>query len=186
MRLDTHRGPKSPAKASIFLLAGGFFLIFNEHFTTKLNPYALPWRPEGSEPATGFGGANKLLAQPQPSMAKPSGPGPTSAHLNHHNPQRKKKSYICAPAAMLGIEAISPLRTQDTTSSSLTPNVIPPAKLRKNRLTGFCWNICSLSNYKFDILRQWMLSQHLDIMLLQDTRWGFSGDWSDNNIRLHP
>ena len=26
-----------------------------------------------------------------------------------------------------------------------------------------------------------MLSQHLDIMILQDTRWGFSGDWSDNN-----
>ena len=82
---------------------------------------------------------------------------------------------------MLGIEATSPLRTHDTTSSSLTPNVIPPAKVRKNRLSGFCWNICSLSNYTFDILHQWMLSQHLDIMLLQDTRWGFSGDWSDNN-----
>ena len=61
-RLDTHRGPKSPAKASTLLLVGVTFVIFMEHNMNQLNPPALPWRPEGSEPATGFGGANKQLA----------------------------------------------------------------------------------------------------------------------------
>ena len=145
---------------------------------TKLNPEALPWRPEGSEPATRFGGATHSLAQQHPSMAKPSGIRALKrAHLHGHTWYRGQ----IFTAAMLGIEATSPLQTKETSSSFSTPNITPPAKVRKNRLTGFCWNICSLSNYKFDILRQWMLSQHLDIMLLQDTRWGFSGDWSDNN-----
>ena len=165
---------------------------------TTLNPDAVPWRPEGSGPATRFGGATQFLALHHPSMAKPSGLGPTSEHLEHQHPQHRKKSYIRAlkrahlhghtwyrgqllTAAMMGIEETSQLMPKETSSSSLAPNIHPPAKVRKNRLTGFCWNICSLSNYKFDILRQWMLSQHLDIMILQDTRWGFSGDWSDNN-----
>ena len=165
---------------------------------TTLNPDAVPWRPEGSGPATRFGGATQFLALQHPSMAKPSGLGPTSEHLEHQNPQHRKKSYIRAlkrahlhghtwhrgrllTAAMLGIDETPQPRPQDTLSSSQTPNTPPPAKVRKNRLTGFCWNICSLSNYKFDILRQWMLSQHLDIMILQDTRWGFSGDWSDKH-----
>ena len=197
-RLDTHRGPKSPAKARILPTAGGLSLIFIEHYMTTLNPDAVPWRPEGSGPATRFGGATQLLALQNPSMAKPSGLGPTSEHLEHQHPQHRKKSYIRAlkrahlhghtwyrgqllTAAMMGIEDTSQLMPTKTSSSSLAPNIHPPAKVRKNRLTGFCWNICSLSNYKFDILRQWMLSQHLDIMILQDTRWGFSGDWSDNN-----
>ena len=193
-----NRGPKSPAKARILLIAGGFLLIFIEHYMTTLNPDAVPWRPEGSGPATRFGGATQFLALHHPSMAKPSGLGPTSEHLEHQHPQHRKKSYIRAlkrahlhghtwyrgqllTAAMMGIEETSQLMPTKTSSSSLAPNIHPPAKVRKNRLTGFCWNICSLSNYKFDILRQWMLSQHLDIMILQDTRWGFSGDWSDNN-----
>ena len=62
-----------------------------------LNPPALPWRPEGSEPATGFGGANIKLAQHNPLMAKPSGLGPTQAHLEPPIPRQYKKSYFCAP-----------------------------------------------------------------------------------------
>ena len=186
--LDTHRGPKSPAKASTLLLVGG--TISSIH-TVCLGGLRVPNLPRGS-------GEPTYLWRSTPHLAKPSGLGPTPAHLEHQRPQHKKKSYIRAlkrahlhghtwyrgqlfTAATLGVETLSPLLTQDTSSSTPTPNVTPPAKIRKNHLTGFCWNICSRSNYKFDVLRQWMLSQHLDIMLLQDTRWGFSGDWSDTN-----
>ena len=65
---------------------------------TQLNSRAMPWRPEGSEPATGFGGANKQLAHDNPLMAKPSGLGPTPAHLELPTPQHKKISYFRAPS----------------------------------------------------------------------------------------
>ena len=132
-----NRGPKSPAKARILLIAGGFLLVFIEHYMTTLNPDAVPWRPEGSGPATRFGGATQFLALHHPSMAKPSGLGPTSEHLEHQNPQHRKKSYIRAlkrahlhghtwyrgrllTAAMLGIDETPQPRPQDTLRSSQT------------------------------------------------------------------
>ena len=76
-----------------------------------------------------------------------------------------------------------PGRSSDTPTTSLgQPNSSPPAKLRKNRLQGLSWNIGSLGTYKFDILRQWMHQQQLDLIQLQDTRWGFTGDWTDNTF----
>ena len=96
--LDTHRGPKSPAKASTLLLVGFTFQIFFEHYMTQLNPHFLSWRAGGSEPATGFGGANINLAQANPSMAKLSGLGPTPAHLEHQKTSAPKEiPYWCTP-----------------------------------------------------------------------------------------
>ena len=133
------------------------------------------------------------------STAKPSGTGPKSAHLDSDKPQHKKKAYIRAlkraqlhghtwykgqlfTAAMLGTEQLQAPLADLGHHNRQKLNVAPPAKVRKNRLTGFSWNICSLGSYKFDILRQWMRSQHLDVLFLQDTRWGFSGDWQDSHF----
>ena len=51
-------GPKSPARAGLLLLLlGGITVDYYVDYMTELNPHALPWRPEGSEPATRFGEA---------------------------------------------------------------------------------------------------------------------------------
>ena len=77
-------------------------------------------------------------------------------------------------AQMLGVTPLPWQPHKDSPAPSGAQNVPPPAKIRKNRLQGLSWNIGSLSSYKFD--------QRIDLLLLQDTRWGFTGDWSDNTF----
>ena len=166
---------------------------------SALNPHAPPWWPEGSGSATRPSEANHPLDFNTLSMAKPSGTGPKSIHLDSEKPQHKKKAYIRAlkraqlhghtwyrgqlfTAAMFGVEQLPTSLDDRGHHTRQKINVAPPANIRKNRLTGFSWNICSLSSYKFDILRQWMRSQHLDVLFLQDTGWGFSGDWQDTQF----
>ena len=66
--------------------------------------------------------------------------------------------------------------------------VIPPtppksgSKLKANRFSGFSWSIGGLSNYKLDILKSWMIPLQLEVLTVQDTRWGFSGDWMDDHF----
>ena len=48
---------------------------YHVDYMTKLNPHTLPWRPEGSEPATRFGEASFNLASQTLTTAKPSGLG---------------------------------------------------------------------------------------------------------------
>ena len=196
---DAHRGPKSPARVGpglfVHCLAGSIMAYIVNH-KSALNPQAPPWWPEGSGSATRPSEANQFLDFNTLSMAKPSGTGPKTIHLDSEKPQHKKKAYIRAlkraqlhghtwykgqlfTAAMFGVEELHTSLHLQGHLSRQKLNVAPPAKIRKNRLTGFSWNICSLSSYKFDILRQWMRSQHLDVLFLQDTRWGFSGDWQD-------
>ena len=192
-------GPKSPARAGIHLyLLGGLFGLYLEDYMTKLNAYAMPWWPEGSGPATRSGEASMVFANPNSLTAKPSGLGSTHQRLDLYQHFPKKKAYIRAlkraqlhghtwykgklyAAQMLGVTPL-PWQPPEPPKASLGPkNTSPPAKLRKNRLQGLSWNIGSLSTYKFDILRQWMHHQQLDILQLQDTRF-FTGDWSDNSF----
>ena len=197
-----HRGPKSPARVGPGLLvhcAAGLIMAFIVNQESALSPNAPPWWPEGSGSATRPSEAIQSRDFFTLSMAKPSGTGPKPIHLASEKPQPKKKAYIRAlkraqlhghtwykgqlfTAAMFGTEQLhAPLDDQGHHTRQKL-NVAPPAKVRKNRLTGFSWNICSLSSFKFDILRQWMCSQHLDVLFLQDTRWGFSGDWQDSHF----
>ena len=193
-------GPKSPARAGTFiLLLCGLLGVYHEDFMTTLNANAMPWWPEGSGPATRSGEANTNFASQFPNKAKPSGLGSTHQRLDNSQHFPKKKSYIRAlkraqlhghtwykgklyTAQMLGVTPL-PWQVSDTPMTSLgQPNSSPPAKLRKNRLQGLSWNIGSLGTFKFDILRQWMHQQQLDLIQLQDTRWGFTGDWTDNTF----
>ena len=201
-RRNAHRGPKSPARVGPGLFVhclAGFIMAYIVNHKSALNPQAPAWWPEGSGSATRPSEANQLLDFNTLSTAKPSGTGPKSIHLDSEKPQHKKKAYIRAlkraqlhghtwykgqlfTAAMFGVEQLPTSLHDQGHHSRQKINVAPPAKIRKNRLTGFSWNICSLSSYKFDILRQWMRSQHLDVLFLQDTRWGFSGDWQDTHF----
>ena len=199
---QAHRGPKSPARVGPGLLvhcAAGLIMAFIVNQESALNPNAPPWWPEGSGSATRPSEAIQSRDFDTLSMAKPSGTGPKSIHLASEKPQHKKKAYIRAlkraqlhghtwykgqlfTAAMLGTEQLHAPLADPGQHTRQKLNVAPPAKVRKNRLTGFSWNICSLSSFKFDILRQWMCSQHLDVLFLQDTRWGFSGDWQGSHF----
>ena len=192
--------PKSPARAGTYLhLLGGLFGLYLVDYMTKLNANAMPWWPEGSGPATRSGEAFMNFATQDTFTAKPSGPGSTHQRLDNCQHFPKKKSYIRAlkraqlhghtwykgklyTAQMLGVTPL-PWQAPETPTPSLGPqNSSPPATLRKNRLQGLSWNIGSLSTYKFDILRQWMHQQQLDLLQLQDTRWGFTGDWTDSSF----
>ena len=193
-------GPKSPTRAGIHLyLLGGLLGIHLGDYMTKLNANAMPWSPEGSGPATRSGEAYTVFANQDTFTAKPSGLGSTHQRLDGYQHFPKKKSFIRAikraqlhghtwykgklyTAQMLGVTPL-PWQLPEPPKASLGPkNTTPPAKLLKNPLQGLSWNIGSLSTYKFDILRQWMHHQQLDILQLQDTRWGFTGDWSDNSF----
>ena len=189
--LNTHRGPKSPARernhpgALLFATA----VLYSMAFMSTLNPYATPWRPEGSDAATGVSEAQNTPHKPSSSWAKHSGLGPSHDRPDVQ-PFSKKKSFLRAlkraqlhgmtwykgklySASMLGTSQI------ETPPRALTPEKpTGPApsgnKLKANRLSGFNWNIGALSNYKLDILKAWMIPQPLSVLTIQDTRWGFT------------
>ena len=84
-------------------------------------------------------------------------------------------------ASMLGTTQIEVPTTSITDKVPPTPSK-PGSKLKANRFSGFTWNIGGLSNYKLDILKAWMVPLQLEVLMIQDTRWGFSGDWMDDHF----
>ena len=95
--LNTHRGPKSPARernhpgALLFATA----VLYSMAFMSTLNPYATPWRPEGSDAATGVSEAQNTPHKPSSSWAKHSGLGPSHDRPDVQ-PFSKKKSFLRA------------------------------------------------------------------------------------------
>ena len=104
---------------------------------------------------------------------------PTFVFSNEPSFMGSPGTRASSTAPMLGVTPLPWNPEQGAKQPPAGMNVPPPAKVRKNRRQGFSWNIGSLSTFKFDILRQRMHSQQHDILFLQDTRRGFSGDWSD-------
>ena len=84
-------------------------------------------------------------------------------------------------ASMLGTTQIEAPPTSTAEAVPPTPSK-PGSKLKANRFSGFTWNIGGLSNYKLDILKSWMIPLQLEVLMIQDTRWGFSGDWMDDHF----
>ena len=162
-----------------------------------LNPHATPWRPEGSDAATGISEAHNTPQKPLFHWAKHSGLGPQQ---DRHDvqPFSRKKSFLRAlkraqlhgmtwykgklySASMLGTSQIDNPPQVLTTVKPTSPKS-PGSKLKANRFSGFNWNIGALSNYKLDILKTWMIPQPLSVLTIQDTRWGFTGDWMDDHF----
>ena len=91
--LDTHRGPKSPARErswQVLFLAVAVFLLGIDIMST-LNPNASPWRPEGSDAATGVSGAQQSYVLSTSKGAKLSGTADplSTAMMYNHRPKRK-------------------------------------------------------------------------------------------------
>ena len=194
-----NRGPKSPARerSPPLVLFFATTVLYLMVFVSTLNPNATPWRPEGSDAATGISEAHHIPQTPSVHWAKQSGIGPLSTRPDVQ-PFSRKKSFLRAlkraqlhgmtwyrgklySASMLGTTQIDNPRQVLTNEKSTGPQP-QGSKLKANRFSGFNWNIGALSNYKLDILKTWMLPQPLSILTIQDTRWGFTGDWMDDHF----
>lgn len=58
-----------------------------------------------------------------------------------------------------------------------SPNVEPPKCKQRRRLTCLSWNCSGLSPHEWDMMQNWLDSQALDVILLQETHWGYTSEW---------
>ena len=56
-------------------------------------------------------------------------------------------------------------------------NQKPPSSHRRHRLSLFNWNCGGLPVASWDYFLHWITQQQLDIILFQETHWGYSSDW---------
>ena len=65
-------------------------------------------------------------------------------------------------------------------------NVPPPKTVQRRRMTCFSWNCNGLPPDHWDFLTQWIQNQTIDIVLLQETHWRFTRDWTmDHYLVVH-
>ena len=74
------------------------------------------------------------------------------------------------------ISNITPVPAQDAPIRSF--NVEKPKTLRRSRLSCFSWNTGGLSGHSWDLFQAWALEQSLDIILLQETHWTQTLEWT--------
>ena len=75
-----------------------------------------------------------------------------------------------------GASSYNPAST--TPSFPTSANRAPPSSLRKRRLNVFSWNCGSMTQTTWDHFQQWLSMQSFDIVLLQETHWQFSSEWT--------
>ena len=51
----------------------------------------------------------------------------------------------------------------------------------KRRFTTFHWNCGGLSQHRLDEVRTWAHTQQLDMLLITETRWTWTGEWQDSS-----
>ena len=67
---------------------------------------------------------------------------------------------------------------KDTTHDVVTkPNIIQNHKLKRKRITCFSWNSSGLSPSGWDFFQQWLACQRLDVIMIQETHWGYTSEW---------
>lgn len=44
------------------------------------------------------------------------------------------------------------------------------------------WNAGGLALHRLDALKVWMINQHIDIMVVAETRWTYENEWADDNF----
>ena len=74
------------------------------------------------------------------------------------------------------ISNITPVPAQDAPIRSF--NVEKPKTLRRSRLSCFSWNTGGLSGHSWDLFQAWALEQSLDVILLQETHWTQTLEWT--------
>lgn len=65
-----------------------------------------------------------------------------------------------------------------------TPNTAPCSKHLRQRLTCFCWNSGGLGVEKWDLLQLWLEKQKIDILCLQETKWPFTSEWTQQHYHI--
>ena len=80
------------------------------------------------------------------------------------------KGRLCS-AKQLGV-TMTPISIQHS-----TPNVDPPPHRKRRRLACLSWNCSGLSPSDWDMFQIWLDSQALDVILLQESHWGYTSEW---------
>ena len=57
------------------------------------------------------------------------------------------------------------------------PNITQNHKLKRKRITCFSWNSSGLSPSGWDFFQQWIACQRLDVVMIQETHWGYTSEW---------
>lgn len=60
-------------------------------------------------------------------------------------------------------------------------NHAPPSSHLRRRLSLFSWNCGGLTQAAWDHFQQWLTLQELDIVLIQETHWQFSSEWTQSH-----
>ena len=56
----------------------------------------------------------------------------------------------------------------------------------RRRFTSVCWNPGGLASHRLDELKQWLSLHKVDVVVLPETRWSFSNEWTDADwIHVH-
>ena len=60
-------------------------------------------------------------------------------------------------------------------------NITQNRKLKRKRLTCCSWNCSGLSPSGWDYMQQWIDCQRLDVLMLQETHWRHTSEWTTEN-----
>ena len=75
---------------------------------------------------------------------------------------------------------------ESVTPRKISPNIGPTKTQRKQRLHLLNWNCGGLASTSWDYLQFWLMQQHFDVVMLQETHWAFSSEWvTDRYFVIH-
>ena len=64
------------------------------------------------------------------------------------------------------------------------PNAIPKGRKLRHRLTCFCWNSGGLGADKWDMFQLWLQQQQIAVVCLQETKWPFTTEWTQQHYHI--
>ena len=64
------------------------------------------------------------------------------------------------------------------------PNAIPKGRKLRHRLTCFCWNSGGLGADKWDMFQLWLQQQQIAVVCLQETKWPFTTEWTQQHYHV--
>ena len=59
-------------------------------------------------------------------------------------------------------------------------NQSPPRRVQRQRLTCLTWNAGGLAAHTWDAFQAWLISQHIDIILIQESHWTSTMEWTQD------
>ena len=75
------------------------------------------------------------------------------------------------------IDTSDPIHTHAT-------NSVPNGRRHRQRITCFCWNSGGMGAEKWDLFQIWLAQQQIGVVCLQETKWPFSSEWTQQHYHV--